>query len=637
MKKQYALRISQKIMGGFLALIFIFILNAITGLFTLHRSSSIIAETSKVIDPSRSALNEFNLLVTNSRMHSTNWVYLRSSTDDKEALKKLHESDYPKLKMQIAKLKPFWNSGQQQQMDSIFSNFEALLAIEKEIMADLITFEDYEDGTKKFTNETTIESEVLPRSKQIQAQLSKMITGQREASTKADANLLRSFDNVRAVTLGAGLLTIIVGLLAAFLLTTSITTPINHIKNVVQQLGKGELPQSQQQQSGDDEIGQMADAVNKLVDGLRSTSGFAENIGNGNYQADFTPLSENDVLGNALINMRNNLEKVAEADKRRNWTTEGIARFGEILRKNNDNLTKLADEIIANLVKYTRANQGGLFIINNMEAQPFLELKSCYAWDKKKYLEQKIYAGEGLTGQAWQEKEKIYVTEVPNDYITITSGLGEANPRSVLIVPLKLNDEIYGIIEMASFNEFASYEIEFVEKIAESIASTVSSAKINERTQYLLEDSTILTEQMRAQEEEMRQNMEELQATQEEMQRAQHDAKTRGEIFDKTQFVIEFDTHYKITYANQLVQQYLSSSRNEIIGAPVMAIFDLDTDFDRAKQILSRGQIWTSFVHVKDKNGVRNRVKASAGVISDDNSNDSRYLLILDGMETSQN
>ena len=105
---------------------------------------------------------------------------------------------------------------------------------------------------------------------------------------------------------------------------------------------------------------------------------------------------------------------------------------------------------------------------------------------KQKYIDQKIYKGEGLAGQSWQEKDTIYVTDVPDDYIAITSGLGDANPTSILIVPLIVNDEVYGAIELASFNEFDEFEIEFLEKIAESIASSISSAKINSKTQKLL-------------------------------------------------------------------------------------------------------------------------------------------------------
>jgi methyl-accepting chemotaxis protein len=631
--KNYQFRISQKIMGGFLALIFIFMINAALGLLTLNKSANIIRETSDIVDPSKDALNEFNLLVSKSRMYITNWVYLRANTEDKEALAKLHKTDYPELKERIQELKPHWTPEQQRQIDSVFTNFDLLLNIESGIMADLKSFDDYEDEAKKFSNQMMIDDDILPRTRQISSMLNKIIVSKNEEKSQTKIALLSSFSNLRVVSLTAGILSVVIGLIAAFILTKTIVSPINYIRNIIQKLSNGELPESTNKSFATDEIGDMAQAVDKLVIGLRSTSLFAENIGNGNYQASFTPLSEHDVLGNALINMRNNLEKVAEDDKRRNWATEGVAKFSEILRRNNDNINKLGDELISNLVKYMKANQGGFFIVNDTESEPYLELASCYAWDKKKYIEQHIYEGEGLTGQVWQEKETIYLTEVPQNYITITSGLGEANPKSVLIVPLKVNDEIYGVIEMASFNEFATYEIEFIEKIAESIASTVSSVKINERTQKLLEDSTVLTEQMRAQEEEMRQNMEELQATQEEMQRAQKDAKARENIFDRTQFIIEFDNRYKITYANHMVQSYLQFDTKEVIGNSIENVFKLHNKMDQIKTKLNLNNLWSDVITVKNRKGEHLQVKASAGVVASDNISDGRYLMILDGME----
>jgi hypothetical protein len=172
-----------------------------------------------------------------------------------------------------------------------------------------------------------------------------------------------------------------------------------------------------------------------------------------------------------------------------------------------------------------KANQGALYLIDDTDdsEEKTMSMTSCYAWDKKKFINQKIHKGEGLAGQAWQEMDTIYITDVPQNYIRITSGLGDANPTSILIMPLKVNDQIYGVIELASFSSLAEHEIEFVKKVAESIASTVSTVKINERTQKLLTESQQMTEEMRAQEEEMRQNMEELQATQEGMKRQENE------------------------------------------------------------------------------------------------------------------
>src|SRR5690606_9443071 len=148
---------------------------------------------------------------------------------------------------------------------------------------------------------------------------------------------------------------------------------------------------------------------------------------------------------------------------------------------------------------------------------------SLFAFDIKKHQRQRLKLGEGLLGQAFLERETTLLTEIPEEYIRITSGLGMANPRALLMVPLKVDETAYGIVELASFRNYEQHEIAFVERLAETIASTVASVKAAQKNRVLIEQFQTQTEQMHAQEEEMRQNMEELQATQEELARKEKD------------------------------------------------------------------------------------------------------------------
>lgn len=629
--KKFRFTIGKKIFAAFLMLIIIFTLNGIISLVTLEKSGKLIKQTSDVVRPSSDTMKKLKLLVTESKMYITNWVYLQSNTADKEALKELHNFQFPAIKEELDNLKNSWkDTTHKVEIDSVITSFETILEVEKGIMSKLVSFESYQDPGLLFEASDAIEGQIIPMTARIIEKIDAITEAQNETAQQSEGEIIESFNSLRWTIISLWIIISFLGLIAAIITSQSITKPITYIKNVILQLGKGELPEESNKKFGKDEIGEMAFAVEKLVNGLQSTSAFAENIGKGNYKAEFTPLSENDVLGNSLINMRDNLEKVADDDKKRSWTTEGLAKFGEILRKNNDNITKLSDEIISNLIKYLNANQGGLFILNSENSEdPYLYLSACYAWDKKKYIEQQIHRGEGLAGQAWQEKDTIYVTDVPNEYINITSGLGAANPKCILIVPLKVNDEVFGIIEIASFKEIRDFEKEFVEKIAESIASTISSVKINERTQLLLEESTALTEQMRSQEEEMRQNMEELQATQEEMQRSQKDREDKETIINATNMMLELDEKFNITYINYLFSDVLKFDFQEINGKPFDSFITNKDGFEKAKEEMVKGNPWSTILNIKNKSNKSVKVKASGGIIYDKNSISNKYMLIL--------
>lgn len=294
--------------------------------------------------------------------------------------------------------------------------------------------------------------------------------------------------------------------------------PLRFMMEASTQVAEGNLDYTQVK-TGNDEIGKMNRALRALTQGLKNTADFANEIGEGNLEAEFTPRGEKDSLGHALLHMRNNLKSIREEDKKREWMNEGLARFSDILRNNNGAMEELANAVLANLIKYLGINQGGIYLIKEEAEEAFLELTATYAWDRKRYKSQRLQLGEGLAGQAVLEKDLIYLTEVPDSYMNITSGLGLANPTAVLIVPLMANEEVVGVLELASFRPFEKHHISFIQKIGESIAASIHSAQINQSTRQLLEEAHQSAEQLRSAEEELKQNQEEIMATQEEMNR----------------------------------------------------------------------------------------------------------------------
>ncbi len=219
-------------------------------------------------------------------------------------------------------------------------------------------------------------------------------------------------------------------------------------------------------------------------------------------------------------------------EQKRLWITEGIAKFARILRSENNGET-LYDRVLSELIKYIKANQGAFYIVETkdegIKEDVMIKQVSCYAYSRKKFTEQTLEPGEGLLGQCYFEKSTILLTEIPEDYVAITSGVGEATPRAIAIIPLMLNDEVAGFLELASFEVFDEHILAFLKRISENLASFIINNRVNERSAKLLAKSQEQTEMLRSQEEEMRQNFEELQATQEEMQRVQTELRNTKE------------------------------------------------------------------------------------------------------------
>ena len=397
--------------------------------------------------------------------------------------------------------------------------------------------------------------------------------------TASELHLLVNKNMHSAILWGYIWLTIILMLLLVsyyFLisqLNKYIHRPFEKIKSFLTELVMGQLP-APIKLKRNDEITEMANYINKVVEGLQHKAEFAIEIGKGKLDSHYEPLSENDILGNALIEMEKSLQKAEMEDqkykneeKKRIWFNEGVARFSEILRLHNDDINKLADEIIQNLVKYLNAAQGNLFFYNDEQTNNiYLELVASFAYDRKKYLQKIVQLGDGLIGTVALEKEKIFITEIPENYLSITSGMGEAPPRCLLIIPLKLEETVLGIVELASFRVFEPHEVEFIEKIGQTIASAITNVKINARTAKLLEQSQKQAEEMAEQEEEMRQNMEELRTTQEDFSRRETEINGFLSALQNSSMIIILDNTGKIIDANENLIEKLGTKRDELIG-----------------------------------------------------------------------
>lgn len=271
--------------------------------------------------------------------------------------------------------------------------------------------------------------------------------------------------------------------------------------------------------------------------------------------------------------MKENRESVLEAkvaDRERTWISEGLAAFGDILRANAADEEKLGYAAISMLVKYLGINQGGFFVTRSEKGDRYLEMIACHAYDRKKFPDRKMAWGEGLIGAVAIEKQYFYTDRIPDNYLTITSGLGRANPRYLLIVPILLDDEVFGILELASFHEFPDHQIRFVERVAENTATTLNNMYNNQRTEALLRETQEQAAALRIKEEQVRKNIEELRETQAEAARQSEQFISFTNTVNHTMIRAEYAPDGSLVYANtRFLRQLGYSGNREVEGKPI--------------------------------------------------------------------
>src|SRR5579859_334604 len=232
--------IKKRIYGSFALFVAMFMINGAITIITLNnnkRSSNIL---SRVIDPSLQAMDDFKKIMLESKMYITNWVFLRYSQEDKEHLKKLHASDYGELKARLDAYAGQWKSVDWvDSLHKIYSGFNRLLGIERNIMHSLKEFKDYDDPVIKLEAEREVEDEVLPRTASLINDLDRIISFGQSIREKENAKLERSSMLLRVLIIILAITIILAGLFLSMYMAKLIISPIHKIRGIVNDLGKG--------------------------------------------------------------------------------------------------------------------------------------------------------------------------------------------------------------------------------------------------------------------------------------------------------------------------------------------------------------------------------------------------------------
>ncbi|NIK74723.1 HAMP domain-containing protein [Thermonema lapsum] len=347
----------------------------------------------------------------------------------------------------------------------------------------------------------------------------------------------------------------------------TLINPIRRIAEAAERLAQGDV-NIHLRIKQKDEVGQLAQSINTLSSNLHKTAEFADKIGHYQFDIHFEARSEKDLLGKALLEMRDNLKRIDEEAKLREWHNRGIAIFNELSRMEFKEIEEFGYRVVYELIRYLDIVHGAFYVVEEeTTGRRHIRMAACYAYDRRRFDDVHFEIEEGIIGQVVYEKDKVILRDLPEGYLQISSGLGESNPKMLLAVPLKTEQAVFGVLELASFREFQAHEIAFVEEVAETVAMSIASVQIAEQTRKLLKEAQETAQQMRAQEEEMRQNMEELAATQEALAKREKEQREvierlRNEYESRLESIYKREKHLK----NQLqeAQQEMQTLRVKV-------------------------------------------------------------------------
>ncbi len=315
---------------------------------------------------------------------------------------------------------------------------------------------------------------------------------------------------------------------------------LNEMATAATAIAAGDLRQEIQPKTEEDVLG---NAFQHLIAYVRNVTDVAEKISAGDLHIEVTPKSDQDILNISLQRMVTNLQaarekiemSMAEVEQQ-NWLKTGQTELNQKMRGEQD-VVSLAYNIITYLAGYVEAQVGAIYLVDDEEQ--LLRLVGSYAYTDRKGNRNEIKLGKTLVGQAALEKHSIVFTDVPDDYIKISSGLGDATPQCILVSPFLYQDEVKGVIELGSVRKFGANQREFLEQIMENIAIAFHSAQSRVKMRELLEETQRQSETLQVQQEELRQTNEELGAQTQALRASEEKLQTQQEELRQTNDSLE--------------------------------------------------------------------------------------------------
>ncbi|HEY0971205.1 MAG TPA: response regulator [Gemmatimonadales bacterium] len=279
----------------------------------------------------------------------------------------------------------------------------------------------------------------------------------------------------------------------------------------------------------------LTDNVNQLANNLtvqvRAIAEVATAVTRGDLsrQITVTAAGELDELKGNINQMIANLKGTTEKNAEQDWLKTNLAKFSRIMQgqKNLEDVSRL---IMSELTPLVGAHHGAFFISDTDEREPAFRLLASYAYKSRKHLANRFHLGEGLVGQAALEKKPILLTNVPDDYVQINSGLGEAAPRNIIVLPILFEGRVKAVVELASFGPFSDIHQTFLDQLQESIGVVLNMIVANMRTEELLLQSQKLTQELQNQSQELQEQQDELKRSNTELEAQARSLKQSQEL-----------------------------------------------------------------------------------------------------------